>query len=91
MLPNQVQAFRAAVARHDADKTVSYNDLVASQQMLSNLIANYLTALSDQWMAVVDIANLLQTRDLFQMQPVEEVAPIPDLQEMIRPRLLHRR
>ena len=91
MLPNQVQAFRAAVGRHVADKTVSYYDLVTSQQTLAGLIASYLGALSDQWTSVVDIANLLQTRDLFQMQPLDEVAPIPDLPEFLRPRRLHSR
>jgi cobalt-zinc-cadmium efflux system outer membrane protein len=92
ILPNQVQAFRAAVARHAAvgDKSVSYNDLVTSQQTLSTLITSYQGALSDQWNAVVDISGLLQTKDLFQAQPVEEVAPIPDIQEIFRPGLLHR-
>ena len=92
ILPNQVQAFRAAVARHAAvgDKSVSYNDLVTSQQTLSTLITSYLGALGDQWSAVVDISGLLQTKDLFQAQTLEEVTPIPDLREIFRPRLLHR-
>jgi cobalt-zinc-cadmium efflux system outer membrane protein len=81
ILPDQVQAYRAAVARHAAlgGKDVPYNDLVTSQQTLAGLIANYLAALGDQWTAVVDIANLLQTRDLFQVQFVDEVAPVPDM------------
>jgi cobalt-zinc-cadmium efflux system outer membrane protein len=90
ILPNQVQAFRAAVARHAAvgDKSVSYLDLVNSQQTLANLITGYLTALNDQWSSVVDIAHLMQTRDLFQTQPIDEVAPIPDVYELYRERLL---
>ena len=76
MLPNQVQAFRAAVARHAAiDKSVSYNDVVTAQQSLAGLVSSYLTTLSDQWTAVVDIAALLQTSDLFQIQQTDEVAP----------------
>ena len=93
MLPNQVQAFRAAVGRHALvdDKNVSYNDVVTVQQALAGLIGNYLNVLYDQWTAVVDIANLTQTRDLFQTHPVDEVAPIPDMQQLYRPRLLHGR
>jgi cobalt-zinc-cadmium efflux system outer membrane protein len=81
ILPDQVQAYRAAVARHAAlgGKDVPYNDLVTSQQTLAGLIANYLAALGDQWTAVIDIASLLQTRDLFQVQLVDEVAPVPDI------------
>ncbi len=93
MLPNQVQAFRAALARHAAvgDKNVSYNDVVTVQQALAGLIGSYLNVLNDQWTAVVDIANLTQTRDLFQTQAVNEVAPIPDVYELLRPGLRHRR
>ncbi len=94
ILPNQVQAFRAAVARHAAlgAQDISYNDVVTSQQTLVGLINSYLAALSDQWGAVVEISNLLQTRDLFQSQPFDEVAPIPDVQEIYRGGILrHRR
>jgi hypothetical protein len=91
MLPHQVQAFRAAVARHAAAgaKDVSYNDIVTVQQALAGLINNYLMALNDQWVAVTDLGSLTQTRDLFLTHPLEEVAPIPDVYQLYRPRLLH--
>jgi cobalt-zinc-cadmium efflux system outer membrane protein len=83
ILPNQVQAFRAAILRHDTEpQKVSYNDVVTSQQALATMIGNYLTALSDQWIAVVDIANLVQTKDLFQVQQTDEVAPVPNVLEL---------
>jgi cobalt-zinc-cadmium efflux system outer membrane protein len=93
ILPNQVQAFRAAVARHAAvgAKDVSYNDLVTSQQNLAGVVNAYLASLSDQWTAVVDIGHLLQTRDLFQIQPLDEVTPVPDVYEIIRDRPWRRR
>lgn len=93
MLPQQVQAFRAAVARHAAvgDKNVSYNDIVTVQQALAGLINSYLVVLNDQWVSVVDIGNLTQTRDLFQTHPLDEVAPVPDVFEIVRPHLRHRR
>jgi cobalt-zinc-cadmium efflux system outer membrane protein len=86
ILPNQVQAFRAALARHAALGGVSYNDVVTSQQTLATLINSYLGALNDQWTSVVDISNLLQTNDLFQTQPLDEVAPIPDVYEIYQKR-----
>lgn len=93
ILPNQVQAFRAALARHVAlgPLEISYNDVVTSQQTLVSLINNYLGALSEQWAAVVEISNLLQTKDLFQTHPLEEVAPVPDVQEIFRGGWRHRR
>ncbi|MBI2806724.1 MAG: TolC family protein [Planctomycetes bacterium] len=87
MLPNQVQAFRAAVARHAAVgdvKNVSYNDIVMSQQTLANLITQYLVALAEQWASVVEIGQLMQTNDLFNAQRVDEVAPVPDIHELFR-------
>lgn len=79
ILPSHVKAFRAAVARHAIEGKISYYDVVTAQQTLAGLIANYLAALSDQWTAVVDIAHLMQTRDLFGTLPTDEIAPIPDL------------
>jgi cobalt-zinc-cadmium efflux system outer membrane protein len=86
ILPNQVQAFRAAVVRHDVDKGIPYNDVITAQQTLANLINAYLGALNDQWTAVVDIASLLQTKDLFQVQQNDEVAPVPNVGEILRHR-----
>jgi outer membrane protein, heavy metal efflux system len=90
ILPNQVQAFRAALARHAVVGGVPYNDVVTSQQTLASLIGNYLVALNEQWTSVVDISNLLQTKDLFQVQPFDEVAPIPDVHEIYRDGIRHR-
>ncbi|MBI3822680.1 MAG: TolC family protein [Planctomycetes bacterium] len=94
ILPDQVQAYRHAAARHAlfAKQDIPYNDVVTSQQTLADLITSYLGALNDQWTAAVDIANLLQTKDLFQTQPLDEVAPVPDVHEILRGGLLrHRR
>jgi cobalt-zinc-cadmium efflux system outer membrane protein len=92
ILPSQVKAFRAALARHNVEREgkVSYYDVVTSQQTLAGLINSYLGALGDQWTAVVDIAHLTQTQDLFQMQKADEVAPVPDVPEMLPGALLQR-
>jgi outer membrane protein, heavy metal efflux system len=79
ILPSQVKAFRAALARHAIEGKISYYDVVTAQQTLVGLINSYLGALADQWTAVVDIAHLTQTQDLFQTQQFDDVAPIPDL------------
>ncbi|MSU77169.1 MAG: TolC family protein [Gemmataceae bacterium] len=84
MLPNQVQAYRAAVARHAVvgEKNVSYTDLVTAQQSLAGLINSYLGALNEQWVAVVDIGGLMQTNDIFRTGQVEEITPVPDVNEL---------
>jgi hypothetical protein len=89
ILPNQVQAFRAAVLRHskapELEKgQLSFNDLITAEQTLVTVVTTYLGALSDQWKAVVDVAALLQTDDLFQSSPeVYPVAAIPDLEHLL--------
>ncbi len=63
-----MQAFRAAVKRHysaEPDK-VACNDLITSEQNLVTVVGAYLTVRGLQWQAVVDMAGLLQTDELFQ-------------------------
>jgi cobalt-zinc-cadmium efflux system outer membrane protein len=86
ILPKQVQAFRAAVTRHygGALGRVAYTDLITSEQNLVSVIGPYIIALGAQWQAVVDVANLLQTEDLFQSHGVFPVAPVPDLDRLLQ-------
>jgi cobalt-zinc-cadmium efflux system outer membrane protein len=62
---------------------VGFGDVVTAQQTLVSYISAYITALGLQWTAVVDVANLLQTDDLFQTGRTEEVAPVPDLEHLL--------
>ncbi len=85
-LPKQVQAFRAAVKRHygaEPDK-VAYNDLISSEQNLVSVVGSYLTLLSLQWQAVVDVSSLLQTDDLFAGTERLPVASVADLHELLK-------
>lgn len=91
LLPNQVQAFRAALARPSVEKSANFGDVIASQQSLAPMIGSYLIALHEQWSSVVDISSLLQSTDLFQTQPHDEVTPIPDVYELYRNGPRHRR
>jgi hypothetical protein len=79
---DQVRAYRNLYARRQSDPTaVSFGDIVTAQQTLAGYIAGYVTALGQQWTAVNDVANLLQTDDLFQVSPMQEVEPVPDLRQ----------
>ncbi len=77
---DQVRAYRGLYARRQSlPGDVAFADVVTGQQTLATYIGNYITALGAQWQAVVDVANLLQTDDLFQGGPQEGMEPVPDL------------
>ncbi len=61
---------------------LGFTDLFVGQQTLASYIGNYITALGLQWTAVCDVANLLQTSDLFQVGSTQEMAPVPDLRQL---------
>jgi hypothetical protein len=69
---------------------VVFTDLVTAVQTLGTYTSAYVAALGLQWTAVVDVANLLQTDDLFGVAPFEPMAPVPDLEELLHlPDCLH--
>jgi outer membrane protein, heavy metal efflux system len=78
VLPTQVRVYRAVRDRYqqEPDK-VDFNYIVTTQQTLATAVTTYLTTLSAQWQAVVDIAALLQTNDLYELDPVHGPSPIP--------------
>ena len=83
---DQVLAYRSLYARRQSDPTaVAFGDVVTAQQTLAGYIAGYVAALGLQWTAVNDVANLLQTDDLFQIGPQKEMVPVPDLKQLAPP------
>jgi outer membrane protein, heavy metal efflux system len=86
MLPQQANAFRAAVLRHDIGDVggLGYYDLIAAEQNLVTLIPAYLGTLGAYWQAVSDIASLLQTDNVYQMADEVENCPLPDLGELLK-------
>jgi cobalt-zinc-cadmium efflux system outer membrane protein len=85
---DQVRAYRGVYDRYrflrpDDPAVVTFGDVVTAQQTLVTYVSTYITALGLQWTAVVDVANLLQTNDLFQTGRTEEVAPVPDLEHLL--------
>jgi cobalt-zinc-cadmium efflux system outer membrane protein len=90
ILPYQLKAYRAMYERWRVEKpgalalspTPGFLDLFVTQQFMATNISNYLTTLAATWTAVMDVADLLQTDDLFQVTQTQEVAPMPDLQHL---------
>jgi cobalt-zinc-cadmium efflux system outer membrane protein len=54
-------------------------DLVTAQQLLTTNVASYLGVLGALWPAVVNVADFLQTDDLYQLGKPLEVPELPDL------------
>jgi cobalt-zinc-cadmium efflux system outer membrane protein len=93
ILPDQVRAYRMLFDRYHTDTVPAlgqpkvgvlsdvprFQDLVTTEQNLVALIQTYLATLGTTWTAVVDVANLLQTDDLFQVSQRQDVYPIPEL------------
>ncbi len=64
----------------------AFTDIIVAQGNLAAAVTNYVTTLGAMWQAVVDVTDLLQTNDLFQINgmPIsrEHVEPIPDLEKL---------
>jgi cobalt-zinc-cadmium efflux system outer membrane protein len=77
ILPSQVRVYRAIYERYQLEpEKVGYSDIVVAQQTLATALVSYLTALRAQWDAVVDVATLLQTDDLYALGR-EECGNVP--------------
>jgi cobalt-zinc-cadmium efflux system outer membrane protein len=72
VLPNLSRAYRAIYQRYQQEHSaVGFAEIVVAQQQYTQALGAYLTALGDQWTAVVDLANLLQIDDIY--QPLEVI------------------
>jgi cobalt-zinc-cadmium efflux system outer membrane protein len=67
VLPDLARYYRGIYARRQIDPNSAFGDLVAAQQMYSSRVTTYLGVLQNLWMAVVGVADFLQTDDLFQL------------------------
>ncbi len=93
LLPDQVRVFNGLFERYLTQgpkmTEVNFIEIAAAQQNLANAVTGYLQALGEQWRAVVDIAALLQTEDLFQVGPeplpTECLPAVPDLGKLLLP------
>jgi cobalt-zinc-cadmium efflux system outer membrane protein len=65
VVPNLTHAYRALIRRYQVEPDkVGFNDIVLAQQNLATALQTYLTALGNQWQAVVDVANVMQIDEL---------------------------
>lgn len=80
-----LRVYRRVYDRYHAvfPREIEFVDVVNAQQQLVTAIMSYVTALGAQWTAVVDVANLLQTTDLFQTGRTQEMTPVPDLEQVL--------
>lgn len=91
VLPDLVRVFNGLYERYrvQAGKVpdVNFIDISTAQQNLATSVTAYLQALGEQWRAVVDIAALLQTEDLFRVGaeavPTECLPPLPDFDKLL--------
>ena len=84
VLPDQVRYYRGVFERRQADPTASPSDLVTAQQALTSNVQTYLGILGSLWSAVVSVADLVQTPDLFQLAQPGELPELPDLDKLPR-------
>jgi cobalt-zinc-cadmium efflux system outer membrane protein len=60
-----------------------FADVVVGQQNLAAAVVTYVATLGQAWQAVVDVADLLQTDDIYRVEdkvfPTECLAPLPDI------------
>lgn len=79
-LSDQVRAYRGIYQRYITDPTgISFNDVIVAQQTVASVLNQYIDILQSQWQSTVDMGELLQVDDLFQMGSPSEVAEIPSI------------
>jgi cobalt-zinc-cadmium efflux system outer membrane protein len=80
--------YQGTLLDHYQVGTAAFTDVVVAQQTLVTGIASYLTSLGAMWQSVVDVTDLIQTNDMWQLGgqqlPTECVPPVPDLASLPR-------
>src|SRR5262249_2032830 len=85
ILPDQVRTLDGVYRQHNVKpEGVTFGDIVTAQQTLGTAVTPYLNALGRWGAAVVDVAPLLQTDDLYLGSSETCNAALPDL-EHLRP------
>jgi cobalt-zinc-cadmium efflux system outer membrane protein len=79
ILPDQVRYYRGVFERRKIDPNAAFADLVTAQQTLTSNVTAYLVVLGQLWTSVVNVADFLQTDDLYQMGKSLDLPKQPDL------------
>ncbi len=78
ILPDLARAYRGVYERHQQQPdAVGFGDIIVAQQNFSVGIATYINGLTAQWIAVTDIAALLQLDDLRSLYEMPPTPPAP--------------
>lgn len=93
ILPDQVRVYRGVYERYQREPAgpggspPGFNDVVVAQQTLAGAVVTYLTTLGAMWQAVVDVADVMQTSDLFQINgeqvPTQCISALPELDTLL--------
>jgi hypothetical protein len=79
ILPDQVRAYRGVLERRQLDQNAAFSDLFGAQQTLATFVTTYLGVLGTLWSSSVNVADMLQTDDIFQLAQPQAVPSLPDL------------
>jgi hypothetical protein len=92
ILPRQVQGYRALYERFQFESpkaggnVPAFGDIITAQGTLSSNVQAYIVALGALWQSVADVADVLQTDDLYMMGnetlPTDCPEPVPDLSKL---------
>jgi outer membrane protein, heavy metal efflux system len=82
ILPDQVRYYRGVFERRKIDPAASFGDLVQAQQTLTATVTAYLGVLNQLWISVANVADYLQTDDLYQLGKPLELPELPDLDSL---------
>jgi outer membrane protein, heavy metal efflux system len=82
ILPNLVRYYRGVFARRQVDMNSSFGDLVFAQQNFASNVQAYLGILQSLWTSVVNVADFLQTDDLYQLGGRRELPQLPDFSQL---------
>jgi cobalt-zinc-cadmium efflux system outer membrane protein len=78
VLPDYARAFRGTYERHNTEPNqVGFEDVIVVLQNLQSAVADYIGALGGQWSAVADLANLMQTETLEEMNAIGGGQQVP--------------
>ena len=82
ILPDQVRYYRGVFERRRVDPGAAFGDLVQAQQTLAADVTNYLGILNSLWTSVVNVADFLQTDNLYQLGKPIELPKLPDFESL---------
>jgi outer membrane protein, heavy metal efflux system len=83
ILPDQVRYYRGVLTRRQLDPNAQFGDLVQAQQTLASNVSSYLTILGQLWTSAVQVADFLQTDDLFALARPEAVPALPNFAPLL--------